>query len=142
MHRILELIRSLARHEDVLDTQVYVQHLGRPVAETRVPKLKVKATMIQEDGNELEVNVTEIAEMTCSHWNVELGAICSVCSATYCKYCLSKGVGYNCVQCGRFICPRPSCSHVSIIDPEIVVCSNCGTLSSLPAIIRKHLCES
>ena len=141
MRRILDFLRSVVSSEDLMDTEVYVQIMGRRIAETNVPKAKAKCTIVNEEhGNKLTVNVTEIGRLDCGHWNIELAAQCSVCSATFCKYCISEGVGHNCSGCGRFVCP--ACARHSLIDPEIVLCGQCGSMGSLPAIVRKLLCGS
>ncbi|MEW6664161.1 MAG: hypothetical protein AB1512_02925 [Thermodesulfobacteriota bacterium] len=140
MRRILDLLRKAVSSRDLMDTKVYVQVLGRRVAETGIPKAKADITVISEDtGNKLEVSVTEIGQLDCGHWNVELAGQCCVCQSTYCKFCVSQKVGFICAGCGRFVCP--TCAHRSITDPQMALCGQCGTfVQLLPALVRRHLC--
>jgi len=140
MRRILEFLKRVTSSQDLMDTEVYVQILGPRVAETGIPKAKAKCTVIrEEDGNKLTVTATEIGRLDCGHWNVELGAQCCVCGATYCKYCVSEKVGFICEGCGRFVCP--ACARRSVLQPDMALCGQCGTFRLLPAMVRRYLCD-
>lgn len=141
IRQILDFLRSVTSSQDLMDTELYVQRLGGRIAETDTTKVKAQCKIIkEEDGNQLTLNLTEIGRLDCGHWNIELSAQCCICHATFCKYCVSENIGHNCQGCGRYCCP--TCASVSILDPKIAVCSQCGPSSMLPSIIRKYLCDS
>ncbi len=144
LSEILNLLLSgTAPEADVFDSEIYLQVLGKRVAESGVPKAKGKFTVIsEENGNKVTVNVTEIGRLDCGHWNVDLGAqCCGECGgSTWCTWCVSsRKVGFNCVGCGRFICP--GCARTSILDPELAVCRRCGPIGILTTLLKKRLCK-
>lgn len=140
MRRIFEFIRSITSRNDLTDAEVYFQVLGERVADSGLPKVKVKVTTVSEDtGNELIVNVTEIGKLDCGHWNIELAGQCVICGATFCKYCISeRTAGFACAGCGRFVCR--ACARHSLFDHETALCGQCGSLGSLPSLFRRYLC--
>ena len=147
MDSILEFLKGMLSSEDIMDSEIYVQTLGKRIAETGVPKAKAKFTVIrEEDGNQLVMNVTAVGSLDCGHWNVLLGGSCCECSATSCTRCLdstdSKNGGFlfSCSDCGRQICKK--CANRSILDPETVLCQECRTSGFLPRMIKRLLFES